>query len=54
MINLERPYVNKKEKNILAELTNLTPKQVQTWFLGTRKTKWFADELEKFNASKNL
>ncbi len=35
----------------MAELTNLTPKQVQTWFLGTRKTKWFADELKKIEKS---
>ncbi len=54
MMNLENPYVNKKQRIFLAELTNLTPKQVQTWFLGTRKTKWFADELEKFKARKNL
>ena len=50
-MNLEKPYVTKKEKIYLAELTNLTPKQVQNWFLGTRKRKWFTNELDKYKAS---
>jgi len=53
LMNLEKPYATRKQRIFLAELTNLTPKQVQNWFLGSRKRKWFADELEKFKASQN-
>jgi len=53
LMNLEKPYATRKQRIFLAELTNLTPKQVQNWFLESRKRKWFADELEKFKASQN-
>ena len=42
MKNVKKPYLTSNDKAKLALLTELTPTQVQNWFLGTRKTQWFA------------
>ena len=42
MKNAKEPYPTSNDRAKLSLLTELTPTQVQNWFLGTRKTQWFA------------
>ena len=38
--NVENPYPNREEKNLLALKTGLNPLQVSNWFSNWRKRKW--------------